>query len=389
MDFYTEDLINEINSTEECDFIACAVTFLHAIGINAAIKQLFDQGIRLKGYVLILAHPTTGRILKEEDFQLDNTDIVVRNYADRYRECHHVAFKGRWLAIKEASKKKQVKKIYVVWTELDYRWYEIMTHIKWSYQLCYIRIDDGGGSYVDQFKNSFMVEMYERISSRFDKCKAFYRIFFRCSFNKILQKQLISHGNYIDNRIFRASGHNQGIFTPNEEIIPYYRAEFKRIGRTIPKEVISICSAAVLVNTQCLAENKITDGHLDLNLYEKVVDIAREIGLSVVLKPHPRELNVEKYKRLRIKLIPSDTAQEAILANLEEKPKCIVSIFSSALLNAWGLFDIPAISLAKIMLKEDINEEFRRQLMDFIKQYNGVFLFPESYEKFKNAIQSL
>lgn len=144
-----------------------------------------------------------------------------------------------------------------------------------------------------------------------------------------------------------------------------------------------------MVNTQCLAENKITDGHLDLNLYEKVVDIAREIGLSVVLKPHPRELNVEKYKRLRIKLIPSDTAQEAILANLEEKPKCIVSIFSSALLNAWGLFDIPAISLAKIMLKEEINEEFRRQLMDFIKQYNGVFLFPESYEKFKNAIQSL
>lgn len=62
---------------------------------------------------------------------------------------------------------------------------------------------------------------------------------------------------------------------------------------------------------------------------------------------------------------------------------------SSTLLNAYGLFDIPAISLAKIMIREDINSVFAGQLNDFIDQYKNVFIFPENMDELKDVLLSL
>lgn len=41
------------------------------------------------------------------------------------------------------------------------------------------------------------------------------------------------------------------------------------------------------------------------------------------------------------------------------------------------------------MLKENISSIFRKQLVDFIKQYEKIFIFPKSYEQLEKVIKEI
>ena len=70
----------------------------------------------------------------------------------------------------------------------------------------------------------------------------------------------------------------------------------------------------------------------------------------------------------------------------KEKPACVISILSSALLNAYGLFDISAISFSRIMIQRDIYSTYKEQVLDFEKQYKKVFMFPDIIEELKRIL---
>ena len=387
MQYYTEDLIEEINNKPDCNFIACAVTYLQAIGINATINKMKADGEIPCGFILLLAHPITGRILRKPDFDINGTQIVVVDYCDQYRQPCSKPIKNRILALYESQKVNNKELINILWTAIDYRWYEVIYRTTTKKQLRFVLIDDGDGSYINQFSNEMYFELYEKGDSTYSWVKAFIRIFVRESTRRILVNILKHRNRFIDNRLFHVD--KDGRYIPNIHILEFYNNAFREQGCSIDKAIIEKCENAVLFNTQCLFENKMSDGKTDLELYRSVSECAKSLGLKVAIKPHPRELDIRKYSDFNIDIIPSNISQEALLANTKEKPVCVISIFSSTLLNAYGIFDIPVISLAKIFIKNGVSSIVESQLKDYIKRYEKNFIFPETVDELKFTLERI
>lgn len=388
MEYYKEDLLELINNNRECNFIACGITGLHSIGINATIHWMHEEGMVLNGYILMQAHSVTGRVLKADDFNLHSANIKCINYVHEYKYKSKRSISGRLLALKH-SLKKTSKKLFILLTEIDYSWYEMFSRVNEQYTLFFVRIDDGGRSYANIFADTFQYEMYINPKTLQNKIFFYIKIKIICLFNIVLEKIAVKNDNYLDNRIFSNIKGKNYSFKINKRMIPYYQSAFKNSIYDVSNTLIEKLENSILINSQCLEENKITNGILDFEIYSRVAELAYDLSIPVVFKPHPRELNIEKYKKLKVYLISENVSQEILLAKLTYKPKCIISIFSSTLLNAYGIFQIPAISLAKIVLKEDINQTFRKQLLDYIVQYDNIFYFPENFQDLKEILEKL
>lgn len=82
-------------------------------------------------------------------------------------------------------------------------------------------------------------------------------------------------------------------------------------------------------------------------------------------------------------------SQESIIGALHIKPLCVISLNSSTLVNVSSIFNVPTISYAKILIKEDINLIERKNLEIFTKRFNGIIEFPDSINKLKALINEL
>lgn len=389
MDYYKDDLIKLIN-TEDINFIAYAVTPLHSIGINASIRRLIDSSNNLTGYILMMEHGTTGKVITEQDFDVAGTNIKVIKYIDSCKNKESKLNAGIIRKLLVAGKRVENKKIFLLWTSIPFSFFDVLSFSSKVSEICFVQIDDGGGSYANVFKDMLQFKLYEGSRNIISCVKAFVKTRVAYDLSRVVLFELKLNRNYIDNRIFKIESKKDGLhYYPNNNISKYYYNSFKNKNTYVEKEIIDACSGSILINTQCLAENKITDGIIDLKVYRELIHIASDMEMNVAIKPHPRELNLSKYYDLGVDVIPAELSQEVILAQSKELPKCIISVFSSTLLNAYGLFDIPAISLAKIMLREDIDRVFSGQLNDFIDQYKNVFIFPENMDELKKILINL
>ena len=68
IEFTEEELLKKIEE-EEISILAFAITPWHALGVEACIYNIMQEESTLKGYVLIIDHPITGRALTEENFR--------------------------------------------------------------------------------------------------------------------------------------------------------------------------------------------------------------------------------------------------------------------------------------------------------------------------------
>lgn len=389
MDYYKEDLIKLIGA-EDINFIAYAVTPLHSIGINASIHRLIDRGINLSGYILVMDHGTTGKAITEMDFDIEGADIKVINYIDSCKDMRHKLNSGIIKKLSLARKRAENRKFFLLWTSIPFSFFDVLSCSSKEGEICFVQIDDGGGSYANVFKDMLQFKLYEGNKDIISYVKAFVKTRVAYDITRFVFFELKLRKNYIDNRIFKTEYKKDGRhYYPNINVSKYYYDAFQKKNVNVEKRIIDACSGSILINTQCLVENKITDGSIDLKVYRNLIHIAKDMGIRVAIKPHPREMDLSKYYELGVDVIPAELSQEVILANLKEFPICILSIFSSTLLNAYGLFDIPAISLAKIMLREDINSVFVGQLNDFIDQYKNVFIFPENMDELKSVLLNL
>lgn len=382
-----KEVINLIKN-DDIQFIGCGITPLHIYGICASFNYLKDNFYVSKGVILSAPHSTTGRIIHYEDINLKEDEFYYYEVDSLFFEPINNNVWDRVHALNRIGNKKLGTEIYVAWTEINYRWINLIEKAFPERKVIYISIDDGGGSYVSRIKDLLQIRLYEnQKSSLFKKSIFFIKTIIDGQYNLFLKKRLINNKQFINFNIFKLC--ENGNFKRNECAANYYVYEFQKMHKYDEHTMKKFCDC-FLINTQCLVENNMVDGLIDLKLYSRVVNIIKDINGRVMLKPHPRELNVEKYKKLGCDIYINNTnSQEMILASLPRKPKCIISIFSSTLLNAYGLFNIPVISLAKLMLKENISSIFRKQLVDFIKQYEKIFIFPKSYEQLEKVIKEI
>ncbi len=392
MSITIKQMCDKMNDDCRVNFIGRCITLLQANGIDLSIKQFAAHGIDLEGYVLLISHPKTGRKVSKESFINTNSNICTMNYEyetistfTRIRAMIYALYSSTF------NKKKRV--IYIVWTNVLYEWlYYLEKYVK-DAQVRFVIIDDGGGSYTDVFRDMLNFEVCNHPERSY--LKSVVKIWFRSQYFRIFYSNLNRHGRIMDNKLFKIQvKKGRCFFERNEEAIRYYLEVLQERVKDVEEDVLDMFSSAIVINTQCYFENNITDGVVDLEAYGKVIKELKSItGIRIVLKPHPRELNIEKYQNLNCDLYRDNRyPQEVIFANVDVSPYCVISIDSSTLLNSYGIFSIPSISLAKILLNDQtlrLNKMFAEELSRFADRYKEVLLLPEDYTELKEMVAKI
>ena len=386
---YIEDVIRILKTDYDCNFLAMAITPYHAVGVDAAIMCLKEMGITPKGYVLMVSHPNSGRVINKSYFSMHLLSIEHIDFEYKFKnkktliEQTKVKFDELHISIKKDNKKG--RKIYFVWTEIANNLLHVIWQSRPEDNLVFIKIDDGAASYLSPFECRLSYFLYEAKTNIFKQFKGYIKAGLYAISTNICQNALLKKGYFINANVFLSrSKYTDNSLKRNDIIVQHYVQAFKNIDTGSAD--FSDFGNAIIINSQGLVESNVTNGNVDYEAYRKLSLLLKKLGENVILKPHPREQNLDKYNELGWKVASAKVSQEVILAKLTCKPKCIISIFSSTLLNAKGLFDIPVMSLARILLQEKISERFRLELERYIRMYDGIVFFPTDYNEIKEMI---
>ena len=138
-------------------------------------------------------------------------------------------------------------------------------------------------------------------------------------------------------------------------------------------------------------DNREISGEQDILVWEGLERcFTKEQKKNVIVKVHPREVSVNRYDRFGWKFVENCTySQEEIIANLRIRPKCVIGITTSTLLNISALFGIKSISLVKLFMKQDIPQGSRRDCADFLKLCGDMVLTPADESELKRILEEL
>lgn len=378
-----KELLKVLKNNKNCNFIAFVETILQANSIDATIAYLTNSGITVNGYVLIVHHKTTDRIVTPDKFVNNNPDIKYID-CDNSKINSYIFDKLFSTYFNFISKKNNYDNFYIAGASIGYRWIYWLNKVFPKRNFKFIILEDGYGCYANRFNNSLNFVKRDFGNS--------FSILYFLAYIKFCFNYLLEFINYRlaekKRNLIRATIYLKKEFEGKTKLVRndcmtiYYQEVFRLIGNQLSKDKLKIFEKSVLINTQPLNRFNVIDGNVDFKIYSKTIEILKSLNLPVIIKPHPREPDYKKYEKFGCIVFNDNSyTQESILANLSSKPKCVISIFSSTLLNATGIFKVPAISLAKIILKENIDELFSKQLKDYIDRYKDLIFFPDSYKE--------
>lgn len=372
-----EDLIALLKRNAGVNFIGMAITPLQMAGIDASIMYLESRGVAVNGYILVTSHPSTGRSINKNNFVTDAPGIKFLDFDYSFKTSKTIK---EQLDIKkkilESVHSHGKEDIYFAWTETVSNIMYAIREALPNKHLKLIKIDDGAGSYMPSTYLRFSYLQYE-----YNLPIAFIKAAIYGYATKKNRKVLSRNNAYIDANIFKVSRENgKVVYIPNKEFVSFYNDSFRRSCEN--QSNLTIFEDSIVINTQPLKEMGITDGVIDYELYKQLNDVFKHMDRNVVLKPHPREQDIERYNNLGwITYAEKGVSQEGIFASVKRKPLCLISLYSSTLLNAYGLSNIPVISLARILLEKQIPGALRKELKEYIKNYRSIVYFPASFEE--------
>lgn len=386
MKTYTEaEIIEKIQTKKEINFFAMSITPWHALGVNANIYLLKQQGIKLNGFIIISEHPVTGKAIGPDNFNIllsDSIEIIeMKNVKDKkdiaealrikYIKYHYFLF-GK-------SKKKSTNDL-LYWIAPLQPYYELIPKIDcndYAKKVVTILIDEGLGTYVD---NEFICCKWSfREGGILNGLRSVWHMFIR---NKIFLQNLKTSNSLRYEQLFSRS--KKGLI-PNKKVIEAYRKTIKfGSDHADYKEY----EKAAIINSNMLFEIGILKERIDIKLFHEICDILEQQNISVVLKPHPREREVSSYESLNCKLETSRVvAQESIFSNLQCLPYCIIGFDTTTLVSAKLLFNIDSISINKLVDKKYLLDKNR--FNKFNACFSNIVYLPETMNEFLEDFQRI
>lgn len=383
MKTYTEqEFIKLVNSEKDVNFIAEAVTPWHALGVEATIYHLQQQGIHLKGYIICTAHGVTGLGINENSFQMKKN-----------QEIHIILLESPQInrTVKEKLTRRLHKYKYYISNSNDCKnnnilyWarplnpeYDMLPLIDTkenNRKVVTILTDEGLGTYLNNeliwiqcsfqeggIKSGFQAVMKNLISNKFFMHRLQARR--QISYNQLLMR-------------------NSGQWIPNEEAIQAYQAILRQ-GKA--DKDYSNYSNSVIINTGLY--QGIYKNNSDLRALEVVCKELKKKNVHVIVKPHPRDKEVNRFQILECEIEElSGIAQEVIFSGLQEKPYCVIGFDSTTLVSAKLLFDIEAISINVLINSNDLYEGKHFNL--FNKMFGDIIQIPKKKADLMNILKEI
>lgn len=379
--------LSQLMSEKDIDFIAWAISHWHAIGVDAFIYDLSQrENKKLRGVIIISPHPKDGFVINEADFIckifsevefcfLDVNPKVQQFIVFRVSKFIKKAFDILLATKNIRNKNKNKKEIYIVSVmnpNINFLQIFRNKHLASKYSPAFSLIDEGIGTYMSRKVWKIVGEL----DSQNKKSKHF-------EFVRVIKSKISEIVNNFlkDITLRHINLENRFLFSKkNDELIPIwivansYKNVFEKRKMHI-KKVKNAGSLAIIV-TQPFSEYGQLSLEYELNIIESVVNILVQRGLSIAIKPHPRE-TVDKYtsiltkfKSEQIELIQQKTPVEDFFLMLN--PACVIGYTSTSLVNAVFLYNIPAINMTNILLETSNDELLNASGNEFKKLTSNI-----------------
>lgn len=379
-------VIKILKSIDNCNFAAIAVSPWHAHGIDSAIMRLQDNGILLRGFIFAIKHPNSERCIHEASFVTKNNNIKIIecNFDSKSILSKAINNLKAKASITSANYNVNRQPFFIIRPSYpDFNWISIVNRYNSSLRAVFISIDEGTSSYLVSDTNSNWVNyiasldenkptVVQLIKRRILKALVKPRGELR---KKISNKLRESNSLYTWNLLKRDDG---GRLSTNYDMSKYYKKILEMLPlHDIGQDDIKPYEGAIVVSSSP-PENGLIDPNTDLDTFKILFSCLKKYKVNVVFKLHPRENDVLRYSDLDcfISKVPN-VSQEAIVSKLNVLPKCIVGIDSTTLITLNSIFGIPAISLARIFLKNIGDQTTRDMIQNYIDTFSELIMIPE------------
>lgn len=365
----------------EYDYVAFVMTKWHVHSFEAALMMLQDkENRRLKGIVIIKAHPVNGFLLDENSFSIDNTELYYSEEDEGVKDIIYSELCGLTYYLKL---KKSARSSFYFLRPTSFR-YPILGMVNKALhsnkKISFVKLDEGVGTYIYDsnywFKNS-LTENPGLIA----KLKCYVKHFEEKLFKEDKLRDL---DQYIDACLFNVQN---GTCFANEGLSHYYQESIRISALKNQKLGFDEKERYIIINTQIPHEIFKTGKDLSGEILKKCIDIFSENGYKVYVKTHPRDRGYSYYESLGAEVINENITQEAMLALVKVKPVFIVGFFSTTLVTSNVIFGVKTISLDDIV---DSKNEFLDKLNDSIirfKSFFGAYIcFCEDYMELEHII---
>ncbi len=368
--FYQE--IAKSAKKENIDFIAIVKTPWHTFGLYSALKSIVQkESKKLFGYILIENASENGKNLEIERYisKIDFVDFkIIYSNGEKWEPSRKEHIK-QFLEVKNeffAIKKRNSKTIYCISPFQPAYW--LATEISKCFnnpKLTYYIIDEGLGIYIRN-RRTWANEFYYSCHSILKTAKYLLILHIDSIINKRLKKNnLLIDFSLLQNK------------KPNEKIAKDYTNAFLKFNDS--NENYDRYSNSVIIIGQLYHENNQIKNDADLKVFAKIIDFYNKDNINVIIKPHPRDKNISRYKPLNCQIEQNSVVPiELILSGLKTPPRAIVGFTSTSLVSAKIFGKTDAISLNKIINNGDIKPSLKREFKAFNKTFDEIISIPNS-----------
>lgn len=345
-----DELIKKL-AKDEYNVVGFIVTPWHLLGIRSFIEYIKSIGEYHNHIIIIGPHVTTGFVfdinkLPKDCFIIeDNKNLKLDT--NFFKKLHLL-----W----SSQKNNKQKPIYIVnpWNYRIETTIYLRNFLNRKFQLAVI--DEGVATYMNTSNRLYL-------SLHSGDIKGLIRQFGSALIHRMLKNKINA------NLLIENNGH----LKPNDLIVPYYK---KILGI---KESVSSSSNKILIATMAFAEDQVYNNELVVKI-KALTNFLREHGYDCIIKPHPREINVEsKYSSVSCNIVGGDISMEEYLVN--EKPVALISFSSTCLITAKLFYGIRAISMTKLLDLSNFGVIYQNELTTFKKTFEGEIYYPNSHEE--------
>lgn len=381
-----KSLLQLLKSTEY-DFVAFVMTPWHAHSFIAALKNIENVEKRsLKGIVIIKPHLIDGWLLNESDFTERKNLISVYRYRDDETYFDRLKSEIGGILYYFGLKKNDGPAFYF-FKPNGFR-YPILSTLQKACgkdkSVYAVSIDEGVGIYTNFNFETFGNAIKSSITQKTSLKNKLFSIFKTFETYVFTENRLKLKGHYIDCNLMKIR--TDGVCEPNGNMPKYFKEaveEFNKADIYYPR----INNKYILINTQPIEEYTYSEKDIQFEILKECIPIFKESGYLVVLKPHPRERNIKKYKSLDVLLFENNAiSQESLLCNMK-KPEYIVSCCSTTLVSTHLFWETKSISLIKLFINTGkMSKHYKEILNRFEIAFQEILLFPEDNAEIRQIL---
>ena len=393
------------------NFLYIGDSVLHVASFNSFVRFMHDRGISLCGVICngiplnrlkqyeedsILGLPKDDYVYLENGKDVDLREYPVETITDTAQLFFNL-MRQKNISSSDTGldvlTEDAASKFYILYPGTDrlreHIWNEAFLSGKAPVRVV---LEEGVGTYTQTPRTWFDLTI-AKTHSKLGRLLKYIRWYVMLPFRKILDRLLQKKTQYVRFCVFDYDSH--GRLVANEAAAQNLSEIFRIAGEQEGIPPKDFKDKIVIATTMLFEES--SSQALETDVYSKVIDMCRNHGMDVVIKPHPRDNSLDKYRQLGAQVIDdTKVSLESLLAYANNMPLAIIGMQSSSQVIANSLWGVPAVFLTDLCEEAFLQHDDNPRIKHFrLSCSRGEPLFsqfassPQSYNELEGCIVAI